>query len=111
MNKEQLEQLSDDQISNRIESLKLAEEYAQVKGITRQGNLFFVDVGGELDITVTRGDYCNNPSDMMPLVFENKIGLEFIDGFGWTADNGDLVASCYDKPLRAYAIVYLLMQG
>ncbi len=130
MNKEQLEQLSDNQISTRIEFIKLASEYIQAKGITRSGNLFFVDIGGELDVTVTRGDYCNNPSDIMPLVLEAGISLATEKD-----EDGDCHAflpnshfcglyiestnevhlsyshSCEHKnPYRAAAIVWLLMQ-
>tara|TARA_R110000782_G_scaffold126150_1_gene217738 strand:+ start:643 stop:1011 length:369 start_codon:yes stop_codon:yes gene_type:complete len=62
-------------------------------------------------------DYCNNPNDMMPLVFEHKIGMQSPwNGSGvWRACNrGDddfVEFDCsHANPLRAAAIVYLLLQ-
>jgi hypothetical protein len=62
----------------------------------------------------------NNPSDMMPLVFVAGISLvRVIDGYN--ANNGDLngngtivdIDFAYEhlNPLRAAAIVYLLIKG
>ncbi len=52
-------------------------------------------------------DYCNNWSDIGPLIESYLIELEYLDGFGWTASaapNQDCASSCYDNPKRAAAI-------
>ena len=59
---------------------------------------------------------CNNPSDMWPLIIENKIDVCFIDSANsWTSfgltKNKLLVDSSGDNPLRAAAIVYLMIKG
>ena len=73
-------------------------------------------ITGENVISVTAvTDYCNNPSDMWPLIVENKIDVCFIDecdswtSFGLTK-NKLLVDSSSDNPLRAAAIVYLMIK-
>ena len=71
---------------------------------------------GENVISVTTfTDYCNNPADMWPLIFENKIDVCFIDSANsWTSfgltKNKLLVDSSGDNPLRAAAIVYLMLK-
>lgn len=58
--------------------------------------------------------FTEDPSDIMPIAIEYKIGVEFIDGYGWTASSSyvgdDLVFSCYDNPYRAIAICFLMMK-
>lgn len=55
-------------------------------------------------------DYCNNPSDAMPILIEMKIGFKWV--------NGSCMASSVlcgyhestsDNPLRAAMIVFLMM--
>ena len=58
---------------------------------------------------------CNNPADMWPLIVENKIDVCFIDSANsWTSfgltKNKLLVDSSGDNPLRAAAIVYLMLK-
>ena len=58
---------------------------------------------------------CNNPSDMWPLIIENKIDVCFIDSASsWTSfgltKNKLLAESSGDNPLRAAAIVYLMIK-
>jgi hypothetical protein len=63
-------------------------------------------------------DYCNNPADMWPIIVANKIETGWYCGDKWRAviDNqfkaGDFksIAYCHDNPLRAAAIVFLMMQ-
>ncbi len=58
-------------------------------------------------------DYCNNPSDAWPIIVENKIAIDFIDGYGWTANpafNCSISVSCHDEPLRAAMICFLKMK-
>jgi len=56
-------------------------------------------------------DYCNDWAVMGPLIQQNKI---VVDGYGraWTIANGDTYSQftkCEGKPLRAAAIVYLML--
>lgn len=60
-------------------------------------------------------DPCNNPSDAMPIIIDNKIGMNFVNNdIGWAAiDNcenkGELEA--YDKNYYRVAMVcFLLMK-
>ena len=66
-------------------------------------------------------DYCNNPADMWPIVFDNDISLISAGGDkGYYANNGylhhsgsifDDTAEYYsENPLRAAAIVFLMMK-
>lgn len=58
-------------------------------------------------------DYCNNPADMMPVVFENRIGLTFETYTNeWWATTNDFSGPRFKhiNPLRAAAIVYLMME-
>jgi hypothetical protein len=120
MNKEQLEKLSDFEINVKIcESL----------GIKYEEGLDVLFAAGKStgdNVVAVMGpvDYCNNPSDMMPLVFEAGISLIAPDyelkgdwrarseveesrhePMMWTHE------SSHANPLRAAAIVYLLMQN
>lgn len=55
-------------------------------------------------------DYCNNPADMMPVVFDYKISLEYDSPNEWHAYNWE--AQARDKnPMRAAAVCYLLMEN
>ena len=65
-------------------------------------------------------DYCSNPSDIMPIAFENEISLikfdnemyEAIAGFDICPMNGGVVNvenSSHKNPLRAICIVFILM--
>jgi hypothetical protein len=56
---------------------------------------------------------CSNPSGAWPIIVENKIAIDFIDGYGWTANpafNCSISVSCHDEPLRAAMICFLKMK-
>ena len=53
-----------------------------------------------IDMSQFVTDYCNNPSDMMPLVFEDGVDEELWENMVYNSN-----------PLRAAAIVWLMMQG
>lgn len=68
-------------------------------------------------------DYCNNPSDMMPIAFTNKISLHFnwsecglytAIGTLWEerllGKHPKTFEVSHENPLRAAAIVFLMMQ-
>ncbi|EOV0997613.1 phage protein NinX family protein [Edwardsiella piscicida] len=63
------------------------------------------------DDTVRTFDPCNNPSDMWPLIVENRIAtLPYgRNGLWMAAGNG--YRYHHTNPLRAAAIVYLMMKG
>ena len=55
-------------------------------------------------------DYCNNPSDSMQILIENKIGFKWVNG-SCTASSVKCGyhESTSDNPLRAEMIVFLMM--
>lgn len=55
-------------------------------------------------------DYCNNPSDAMPILVENKIGFKWFNG-SCTASSvlRGYHESTSNNPLRAAMIVFLMM--
>lgn len=56
-------------------------------------------------------DYCNNPSDAMPILTENKIGFKWVNG-SCTASSvlRGYHESESENPLRAAMIVFLMME-
>ena len=56
-------------------------------------------------------DYCNNPSDAMPILTENKIGFKWVNG-SCTASSvlRGYRESESENPLRAAMIVFLMME-
>lgn len=78
---------------------------ADINGILRQ-----MVYGNDKDIIRLNLDFCTNAGVVMVLAFEHKIGVEFIDGFGWTASHpyNQISASCYDNPLRAVVMCLIL---
>ena len=62
-------------------------------------------------------DYCNNPSDALPVIHENRISLRPDDMYEeaphsgyWRADNETGNHCHHENPLRAAMIAYLLMK-
>lgn len=56
-------------------------------------------------------DYCNNPSDMWPLIVANKINVYASEGpdfMPWMAGCKSIMVS-HKNPLRAAAIVFLML--
>ena len=57
-------------------------------------------------------DYCNNPADAWPIIFEKGIGLRKQSNGVWSVTQpGGKWPQYSDKPLRAAMIVFLIMQG
>ena len=56
-------------------------------------------------------DYCNNPSDAMPILIAMKIGFKWVNG---TCTASSVLCgyheSTSDNPLRAAMVVFLMMQ-
>lgn len=61
-------------------------------------------------------DYCNNPADAWPVIFENKINIMHgWVGNGWGAADsvsiaGEAIEVRHANPLRASMIVFLMMK-
>jgi hypothetical protein len=119
MNKEQLEAMSDLDINIKVANATYRNlggrdytQYLSRHHSQEQGCEVISYCGSELD-------YCNSPSDMMPLVFEAGITVGTYDDehFAFSGFEGGVYEECWsnmiynDNPLRAAAIVYLLMQG
>jgi len=109
MQKEQLEAMSDFDLNCLIvDKLEIISDVHFSSAITRHVK------DGEVLRCAETLDYCNNPSDMMPLVFEKGISLVYMDE-EYEAHSlccGDEVNNTLHKnPLRAAAIVYLLIKG
>lgn len=81
-------------------------------------------VGNEANGNYKWYDYCNNPTDAMPIIIENKISIAFdtnenewlawgdfeFDQCGWDMINEPTIYCSHANPLRAAMIVFLKMQ-
>ena len=67
--------------------------------------------GGNVVSVIGVVDYCNNPSDAMPILIEMKIGFKWVNG-SCTASSvlRGYHESTSDNPLRAAMVVFLMMQ-
>ncbi|HHK9512600.1 TPA: phage protein NinX family protein, partial [Morganella morganii] len=74
----------------------------------------FFNYGINSSKTVELPDYCNNPADAYPIIFENKININFRESIktgvmaelsGWSG-----VYSINENPLRAAMEVFLMMK-
>ena len=123
MNKEQLEKLSDLHINRMIvesfgHKLDWDVKEHQDSGLCEtnyKDDAVYITERGYLEFL----NYCNNPSDMMPLAFE--AGIDLVSPVSNASDDWQAgkffltwksAINVYHKnPLRAAAIVWLLMQG
>jgi len=113
MNKEQLEAMSDFEINKLVAEIAIDKD-VDIQTIGTKGlELYVVNTSGLLP-TMDSLDYCNNPSDMWPLIIEKEISINFRARKNLlpvakmiNSDSNDVIHS---NPLRAAAIVYLLMQ-
>lgn len=115
MTDEEINALTDQQINVMMQSsVTGAKKYMRS---TSTKTLFYEDGDGGV-VAVNVQDFCNNPSVMMPIVFENGIGL-FPNRMGlgesdlWTATYSiyKRYYCTHSNPLRAAAIAYLKMKG
>ena len=115
MNRKKLEVASDLQINVLIAKHEQIDVY-----LDDEGEFLWERMAGQHGDDVIY-DPCNNPSDMMPLVFKAEINLNtdvMCSKGGWTASSRDLNYGwsanwqvTHKNPLRAAAIVWLLMRG
>ncbi len=110
-------QLSDFEINRLVAEVVYNNPYEITKNIG-DDSIQVVDhhIGGRFMKTPI--DYCNNPSDIMPIAIENKISLisdEHVGGWYATSDFHNFIEpwgkADFDKnPYRAIAICYIKMQ-
>jgi hypothetical protein len=121
MNKEQLEAMSDAEINKAVAISASAYEEVPCYGevvIVGDKECYYDD---ERNIFECHADYCDSYEDMMPLVFEHGIELSPLFSDDWCASSIQSYTyeedpiyehhARHENPLRAAAIVYLLMQG
>lgn len=108
---EQLEAMSDLEI-NRLVADRMGGYAGDVGDWMPEG----VKVNCEGGFFYEERDYCNNPSDIMPIAIENKISLHFmradnrVQAFHSMPLNQPSIYHHDLNPYRAIAIVYLLMK-
>ena len=59
-------------------------------------------------------DGCNNPADMWPIIYNSGMSIQAPDEYfdEWhTSKLGVNISYCHKNPLRAAAIVFLMMNG
>lgn len=86
--------------------LQIAEEQHFNFGDRLESALF---IGNPKDLSVV--DYCSNPSDVMPLVFENKLSIVWADvgTDEWLAGSMSYHRFYDTNPLRAAACCLILV--
>ncbi|MFV8904569.1 phage protein NinX family protein [Serratia fonticola] len=85
---------------NELSDLEINKRVASYQGL---GQVFLARNGDR--------DYCNNADHAWPIIVNNKISLLWNCGSwsSWAGEFPDIEVS-HDNPLRAAAIVYLMMQ-
>lgn len=117
MTDEEINALTDQQINAMVTAAdyELNDEWC----LSDDESVFYhCGIAGEQYHSVKVEDYCNDPTAMMLIVFENGIGL-FPNRMGlgesdlWTAAYSIYKRNNYThtNPLRAAAIAYLKMKG
>lgn len=109
--KEQLQTMSDFEVNKALAKqlgLKISEnQYMNYDG--RDERIVIIDRGSIGDSTV---DYCNTPSDIMPLAFEYNLNILSPDSLqvDWNVFDNHVVGNVYDEsPLRAIACCLILV--
>lgn len=102
--KEQLQGMSDLEVNRAL--AMLMHKYAGIVGDWMPNG---VKVNDESNIFYSERDYCNNPSDIMPLAFEYKIRISpYMDI--WCADFIATGQSYFDSnPMRAITCCLILV--
>ncbi len=107
------EDMSDFEINGRVGKIIFKLEGKEFRTTNPMNNVveFITGFGDEREFKYFNG--CSNPSDAWPIIVKNKIAIDFIDGYGWTANpafNCSISVSCHDEPLRAAMICFLKMK-
>jgi len=110
---EELEAMSDQSINETICKLFFTEckfKTVELSDVTSRRMMILDRLPFEIN------DYCNNPSDIMPIAIENKFRMlpdknGYFVANNWRNDDKLSLEYCENKSLyRAICIVYLLMQ-
>lgn len=113
---------SDLDVSNKITELKNngdMSRHIKINGLWHfscsyvvQG-IKFADIGGNFK-WIPCPHYCNNPLDIWPIIYNNGMSIQAPDEYfdEWHASKlGVNISYCHKNPLRAAAIVFLMMNG
>ena len=102
--KEQLQGMSDFEVNRTLASLLYPDSWIARSIVTRE------EISIENDeVCFVMVNYCNNPSDILPLAFQHKIGIHHFNRGMWQAyTQGDLVCT-NENPLRAIACCLILV--
>lgn len=115
----QLEAMSDLHLNIAVTSIENKEDYSQWAISADETQVYHCGVDGSQYHYVDILAYCNNPDDIMPLVFESRFDLGFHQEGEWCVStvshlhHNDCAYyfQCFNKnPLRAAAIVYILVK-
>lgn len=102
-------ELSDFEINKKVANLVLNGDY-----IASEGNqeIYLATMDGGDFLPIAYFDPCNNPTDAMPIIIENKIGLSpMYHSNKWTADCLDYDFMSVNKnPYRGAMEVFLMMK-
>lgn len=102
---------------NRSITKCLGVEVPEVDGnwYVADGNCIYkTDPNGGINRTRITNDYCNNPADTWPIIVDNNMWVQpdmVGDGFWHVYDRDDSYSYKSYNPLRAAAIVFLMMNG
>jgi len=108
--------MSDFEINSAVHNANLREPYSLV--IMGDDRIAWTKENGSQIITEKvpyskNGvhDYCNNPADAWPIIFENGIGLRKQSNGLWVASQpGEKLPQYHKNPLRAAMLVFLMMK-
>lgn len=103
-----------DEMSDADINEKIATHFGVMED--RYGDVIFAAVkhaGENVNSVIGWVDYCNNPNDAWPIIFENKISLDprkSLAKLPWMASVSDQVWATDKNPLRAAMICFLKMK-
>jgi len=112
------EEMSDLQINSAV-LCEVDEKVSMMEYNEETDEFFYCDADGEGGGFFKAPDYCNNPSDAWPIIFENKIDIAHTVGGGVSCaifkpnDRGlyqEFYSTTDKKPFRAAMICFLKMK-
>lgn len=109
-------ELSDFEINKRVAEFDIGGEWFMEP--TDDAPYYFYNNGAATTKAILLPDYCKDPSAIFPVMMQNNISLIYMGDYYWSATTdakkyikgGAAVSSIGVMPLRAVAIVYLMMQ-
>ena len=108
----QLEAMSNFEVNWVVINLDASAEDTGIRFVVGE-TLWRTDCSGPIPFS-DQVDYCNNHNDIMPLAHKAKIWLTFQSDLNARATaskfhNGEMIRVEHDNPLRAFAIVWVLI--